>query len=146
MHVTQNCDLPDDDQSPPVTVLAVDDHPMVLQSLQVLLRAKGFAAQTAASGEAAVEYCRSHPGEIGIVITDSMMPGMDGRETILALRALDPRLEFIAMSGGANSEEIAQLRALGITAFLQKPFTIPEIMAALAQAQASRSFASAPVP
>jgi CheY-like chemotaxis protein len=146
MHATQNCDLPSDNRSPPVTVLAVDDHPMVLQSLQLLLRAKGFAARAASSGEAAVEYCRSHPGEVGIVITDSMMPGMDGRDTIMALRTLDPHLEFIAMSGGANSEEIAQLWELGITAFLQKPFTIPEIMAALAQAQTSRSQTSAPVP
>jgi CheY-like chemotaxis protein len=120
------------------TVLVVDDHPMVLHSLQLMLRAKGYRVMGAACGEAAIEICRSHPGEIGVVITDLMMPGMDGRAAIQALRALDPRLEFIAVSGGASPEEIAQLEALGIVGFLRKPFSVVEMMEALQKAQAIR--------
>jgi two-component system response regulator YesN len=73
-----------------------------------------------------------------VVITDLMMPGMDGRAAIRALRDLEPGLEFIAVSGGATPEEIAQLEALGIVGFLRKPFSVVEMMEALQKAQANR--------
>jgi CheY-like chemotaxis protein len=115
-------------------VLVVDDHPPVLQALRFLLESKGYDALSAPDGEIACELCRSRRGEISVVITDLMMPGMDGVATIRALRAVDPQLEFIAMSGGASAQEVAELDGLGIKAFLQKPFSVEDMVRALRMA------------
>jgi CheY-like chemotaxis protein len=115
-------------------VLVIDDHPPVLQALHFLLESKGYNALSAPDGETAVELCRHRPGEISVVITDLMMPGMDGAATIRALREVDPQLEFIAMSGGAGPQEVAALEVLGVKAFLQKPFSVDDMVRALRRA------------
>lgn len=115
-------------------VLVIDDHPPVLQALKFLLESKGYTALTAPDGETAVELCRRRHGDIAAVVTDLMMPGMDGVETIRALRKVDAGLEFIAMSGGASPREVAALEALGVKAFLQKPFGVDDLVQALRRA------------
>lgn len=119
-------------------VLVVDDNPAVLQSMQMMLRVKGFNALAAASGEEAVAILRQHLGKVGVVITDLMMPGMDGRETIKVLRELDPALQFIVISGAASSEEVAALYAMGVVEFLAKPFGLAEMLNTLQKAEALR--------
>jgi len=123
-------------------VLVVDDHQSVLQTLRFLLESKGYRPLIAPNGETALTLCRQHLGEVSVVITDLMMPGMDGTATIRALRAMDPHLEFIAMSGGADGGDIAELQALGVIAFLYKPFRVDEMLQALRQALEKRAAAS----
>lgn len=120
------------------TVLLVDDQPEVLASVQLMLKHCGYAVLTALSGAAALALVQEQQGQIGVVVTDLMMPEMDGRETICRLREVDPHLPFIAISGNASPEDIASLYALGVVEFLAKPFSGGDLCRALVKALALR--------
>ncbi|MCW1924508.1 response regulator [Luteolibacter arcticus] len=104
-------------------ILLVDDEPAVLQVLRQALLAEGFEVEIAANGREAVERVKERLFDL--VLTDLIMPEMDGIQTILALRAVDPFLRVIAMSGGIMSGEgdfLPLARQLGAQAVLSKPF------------------------
>ena len=70
-------------------------------------------------------------GTVKVVITDMMMPYMDGPSTIRALRRLDPSLRFIAASGLVGDQKIADIMIDGGIVFLQKPFTADVLLSTL---------------
>ncbi|MCX6903739.1 MAG: response regulator, partial [Verrucomicrobia bacterium] len=115
-------------------VLVVDDDESVLLSLKFLLQSEGYRVLAAAGGLEAVSLCGRHKGRIAAVVTDMMMPVMDGVATIRALRALDPDLPFIAISGGLHWNEGDDLTPLELAAFIQKTFRINELEQALQKA------------
>lgn len=87
---------------------------------------------TAASGLGIESVVAQHKAEL--VITDMLMPGRDGVETILALRQRHPGLRLIAMSGGGNrgNLDLGMARKLGVAATLPKPFEPQELVARVA--------------
>jgi PAS domain S-box-containing protein len=105
------------------TILLVEDESGVRRLSRTILEAQGYTVLEAASGDEALEVARSHAGEIHLVATDVIMPGMSGRVLWDRLRVLreDPRVLFIS---GYTDDAIARHGVLesGI-AFLQKPFT-----------------------
>jgi two-component system, cell cycle sensor histidine kinase and response regulator CckA len=115
-------------------VLVVDDHPAVLEAMRILLESKGYNVLLAASGFEAVQVCRQHKGDITTVLTDMMMPKMDGVATVRALREIDSNLKFIGISGIVDSGQIKELDSLKLTAFLQKPFAMEELVQTLQKA------------
>jgi CheY-like chemotaxis protein len=127
-------------------VLVVDDHRAVLDAVRLLLECRGYQVLAASCGAEAVKICRGRPGEILAVVTDLMMPGMNGLATIGALRELEPDLPFIGISGTVDSNKIREFSALGLVALLHKPFSMEEMMEALTQAFQQRARASAPNP
>ncbi len=100
-------------------ILLVEDEGGLRRSLVAVLEARGFKVLPAASGEEALEIAARHP-EIGLVVTDVIMPGIGGPELARALAAAGSRAPVLFMSGYAGDE----LRVLesGV-AFLAKPFT-----------------------
>ncbi len=105
------------------TILLVEDESGVRRLSRTILEAQGYTVLEAASGDEALEIARSHAGEIHLVATDVVMPGMSGRVLWDRLRVLrpDPRVLFMS---GYTDDAIAKHGVLepGI-AFLQKPFT-----------------------
>src|ERR1019366_3646341 len=105
------------------TILLVEDESGVRRLSRTILEAQGYIVLEAASGDEALEVVRSHAGEIHLVATDVIMPGMSGRVLWDRLRVLlpDPRVLFMS---GYTDDAIARHGVLepGI-AFLQKPFT-----------------------
>jgi hypothetical protein len=63
------------------------------------------------------------PGRISLVLTDIMMPFMDGVALIRALKKLDPRIKVVASSGLGQADRMAELKNLSVKAFLAKPYT-----------------------
>lgn len=114
-------------------VLVVDDEPAVLRALTAMLRRLGFEPVPVAGGAAAVEACRAQCGRIAAVVLNVQMPGPDGPATLARLRALDPRLPCLFVTGGSgySSEE---LRARGAVAVLMKPLAMAEFGRAVAAA------------
>jgi two-component system cell cycle sensor histidine kinase/response regulator CckA len=109
------------------TVLIVDDEETPRSVTCRMVRALGYEAQSARDGREALRYLQQHPGEVRLLLTDVVMPYMDGGE--LAERALDlhPRLPVVLMSSHPveNIEEL--LAGYPELPFLAKPFTTEKL-------------------
>jgi CheY-like chemotaxis protein len=80
-------------------VLVVDEEACVRGVLGTLLRGQGFVVLLAASGLEAVTLYRQHGREIDAVVLDVRMPGLDGPQTLAALRQLDPHVRSVFLTG-----------------------------------------------
>jgi CheY-like chemotaxis protein len=118
----------------PRFVLVVDDHQSVLDAVQMVLEHRGYQVLLALGGAEAVRLYQSHRGEVLTVVTDMMMPGMDGYATIRALRELDPKLRFVGISGSVDPGRIREFRAVGLVTLLQKPFSMHDLIEAIKMA------------
>lgn len=112
------------------TILVVDDEPFILETAHDILDSHGYAVLTAANGREALDLWRLHRDEIALVLTDVMMPEMDGIALIQALRAEAPFLPILAASG-MMGEKADQVMAAGADRFLSKPFTVDRMTATL---------------
>ena len=93
----------------PVSILVIDDDPAIRELLSTILEADGYEVVTAQSGEEAIGWLRRQHFELAI--TDLIMPGMDGIQTLTALKDLAPDLEVLILTGNAGSESaIAALK------------------------------------
>ena len=104
-------------------ILLVDDDSIVLYTLRQILEAAGYDVQPASGGAMGLEFYRAQPFDV--VITDVIMPEMDGIEFMQNLRLIDPRVKVIAISGGSGRSYFANLEAirhLNPVAILPKPF------------------------
>jgi CheY-like chemotaxis protein len=111
------------------SILLVDDDLDVRHSLRRVLERAGHIVTEAGNGQEAVKLWRRHPGDL--VILDMFMPEKDGLETIVELRAHNPNVRIIAMSGGGAKNRLDILddaRLLGADLAIQKPFHPAELL------------------
>jgi DNA-binding NtrC family response regulator len=104
-------------------ILVVDDDALMRNMVSEWLTAAGYSVRQAEHGEAALAMLRIRPA--GLVITDMDMPGLDGLQTLAAVRRELPMLPVIAMSGkfGSGQDGSAQTAlSLGACKVLAKPF------------------------
>ena len=114
-------------------VLIVDDESPVRSLLEVALRKHGFAAWTAANGEQALHLYEPHRSEIDLVLLDVRMPGLDGPQTLAALRRFNPDILCCFMSGDSGTYSVEALLELGAARVFKKPFSLSEIIGVLGQ-------------
>ena len=112
-------------------ILVVDDEQRVREITQQTLEAFGYKVVLANDGADAVAIYASRAAEIAAVLTDMMMPVMDGPSAILVLRRLNPHLPIIAASGLALTEHVNRAAALGVKHFLPKPYTAHALLVML---------------
>lgn len=112
-------------------VLVIDDEEPIREITKGTLESFGYRVLLAADGTDAVATYAEHRDEIAIVLTDMMMPFMDGPATIRALKKLDPQVKIIAASGLTAQGKVVDADDLGVQAFLQKPFTAKRLLEAL---------------
>ncbi|MGR3582781.1 MAG: PP2C family protein-serine/threonine phosphatase, partial [Pseudooceanicola nanhaiensis] len=112
-------------------VLVVDDNPLQRRVLGSYLRGLGYAVETAAGGAEALEICRCDPPEL--VISDWMMPGMDGLAFCRAFRALarDDYGYFLLLTSKGEKANVAEGLDSGADDFLTKPVSADELRARL---------------
>ena len=115
-------------------ILIVDDEPSIRKVTQQTLDALGYRTCLAANGAEAISRYADAPSEIDVVLTDMMMPIMDGPETIRRLLAINPAVRIIATSGVTATRELAEISENGVKNFLPKPYTAEELVACLRQA------------
>lgn len=113
------------------TVLVVDDEAAVRKTIVTMLRRFGFDAVPAAEGREAVRWLAETGQDVRMVILDLTMPGMDGVETFRELCAVRPDLCVLLISGYNVNEAALRYAGLGIAGFLQKPFGVTGLRAAL---------------
>ncbi len=111
------------------TILLVEDEPAILRVGQRMLERLGYTVVPAATPGEALELARRHPGEIDLLMTDVVMPEMNGRDLARNLQSLFPGLRRLFMSG-YTADVIAHHGVLGEGVhFLQKPFSQAELAA-----------------
>jgi CheY-like chemotaxis protein len=105
------------------TILLVEDEPALLKMGQQMLQSLGYRVLTAATPSTAVNIAQEHPGEIHLLITDVIMPEMNGRELEKKLISLHPQIDTLFMSGYTGNL-IAHHGMLdeGVN-FIEKPFS-----------------------
>ncbi len=109
------------------TVLIVDDEETPRAVTCRMVRALGYQAHSARDGREALRYLQQHPGEIRLLLTDVVMPYMDGGELAERARDLQPRLPIVLMSSHPL-ENIGELLAgYPEIPFLAKPFTTEKL-------------------
>jgi two-component system, cell cycle sensor histidine kinase and response regulator CckA len=113
------------------TVLVVDDEPSVRQITRQTLEAFGYRTIVAADGAEAVATYASRQREIDVVITDMMMPVMDGVTTIKVMRRMNRRVRIIAASGLAANGNVSKAADAGVNYFLPKPYTAQKLLTTL---------------
>ena len=114
-------------------ILVVDDEAAVRAIAQQTLEAFGYRALVAADGTEALSLYSQHPGQVAAVITDLMMPVMDGNVTIQVLRRINPAVKIIAGSGIVTEGTSARMAQLGVKHFLPKPYSTQAVLTALHQ-------------
>ncbi|MFW5829258.1 MAG: AAA family ATPase [Planctomycetota bacterium] len=117
----------------PRHVLVIDDEEIVRRLAADVLELAGHTVVTCASGEAGVAYYRQHAQDIDVIILDMIMPGMNGKQTFEALRAIDPGAVIILASGHSLDSDTRELLRCGAHAFLQKPFSREDLDSILRQ-------------
>jgi two-component system, cell cycle sensor histidine kinase and response regulator CckA len=126
-----------------VNILLVEDQPAILAVAQRILRRAGHHVLTADSAEAALKLSQEHEGPIDLLVTDVVMTGMNGPALAARLSPQRPEMQTLFMSG--YSGEHAQLfdHPEGGAAFLAKPFTPTDLLAAVTALLAARASSSA---
>lgn len=111
------------------TIFVVEDEPAVLQLAVRALGALGYRVFSAADGASALRLAEAHDGPIDLLLTDLIMPGMNGRELAETLQARRPGLRVLFMSGYTADILHGGAAAFDDAAVLAKPFSIQQLAA-----------------
>jgi two-component system cell cycle sensor histidine kinase/response regulator CckA len=109
-------------------ILIIDDEPSIREITKTSLEAYNYKAITASDGIEAIALYAEYRDKISIVLTDMLMPSMDGITTIRTLHKINPNVKIIAISGLATSDKMNAAYDLGIKAFLSKPYTAKQLL------------------
>jgi PAS domain S-box-containing protein len=110
------------------TVLLVEDEPAILEVSKAMLDILGYTLLASNSPREALQLAARHSGAIDLLITDVIMPEMNGLDLSIQLRTLIPGLETIYISGYPASV-IAQKGVLQVENYIQKPFSMKDLAA-----------------
>jgi CheY-like chemotaxis protein len=106
------------------TVLLVDDDEMVRNFVERVLRQHGYTVHAAADAEAALAVCAREAASIRLLLTDVVMPGMNGAELAVRVRSLLPGVRVVFMSGYTDEAIVDRALASATASYMQKPLTV----------------------
>ena len=106
----------------------VDDEAGILAATCRLLERHNYKVISAADGAEALTLFSRHRSEVRLIMTDVMMPVMDGLALTRVVKRIDPDILMLAASGLEHDAKFDELRALGVRFFLTKPFTAEKLL------------------
>jgi PAS domain S-box-containing protein len=109
-------------------LLVIDDEPAIRDITKASLENHNYQVITASDGIEAIALYVEHQEQISVVLTDMLMPSLDGLTTIRTLQKINPDVKIIAVSGLAASDKVNAAYAMGVKAFLCKPFTANQLL------------------
>jgi CheY-like chemotaxis protein len=136
----QHVSFAPNNQPPPIrlgsktTVLLIDDEDDVRRMATRILNRGGYRVISAIDGETGLQIFRQHHQDLAFVLLDMTMPHMDGAQTMRGLRAINPHVPVVLMSGYSVEDLNHQLVGIQPTAFVQKPFNTHDILALIGAA------------
>src|SRR5439155_4475913 len=113
--------------------LLVDDERALVEMTKETLETYGYRVLMASHGAEALLIYQQHRDEIAAVITDVMMPVMDGPTLVRTLRQINPQVKIICVSGLASEHKLAEIDKSHVRAFITKPFTSATLLTTVAQ-------------
>jgi len=116
----------------PINLLVVDDEEEFLVSITKSLTVRNFKVIAVNRGEKAIETVKSHPFDVALV--DLKMPGINGEETLSALKKEQEGLEVVILTGHGTIDAAIECTKIGAFAFLQKPCELTELLDTLTRA------------
>ena len=116
-------------------ILVIDDERQIRETVQRILERDGHTVQVAENGKIGVKLFRENPSDL--VITDILMPGQDGFDTIKILKKEFPKIPIIAISGGAPALKaqfgLEAAEIFGASRILAKPLAKADLLAAVSE-------------
>lgn len=120
-------------------VLVIEDDEAVRFSLEMVLKSMGHDVEVAVNGAQGLALCQDQ--DFDLVITDLIMPEMDGVEAILELKIKKPDQKIIAISGGGKYVDIMETTyRLGADCALTKPFSVNDLSTCVTKVLAGEKF------
>lgn len=113
-------------------ILVMEDDLSVAKGLEMVLNEEGYAVDLAATGELAMKAFREK--RFDLLVADLRLPDIDGMEIIRQVKAKDPRIEVIVITGYGTSSQAVEAMKMGVHDFLPKPFTEDQIKTAVDEA------------
>ena len=107
------------------------------------LRQLGYSVWLAADGHEALDLYRNHCETIDVVLLDVRMPGLDGPQTLAALKEIAPQVRCCFMSGHFGRYSADELRELGAARVFEKPFRLAEVAGVLSELADGRHWPAA---
>ncbi|MFN8360985.1 MAG: PAS domain S-box protein [Candidatus Kapaibacterium sp.] len=126
--VDEDSELPGSTENEGQTILVVDDEAAILEITVSELIERGYSVLSAGNGMEALDVFRQHRHEIALIITDMVMPVMDGPALIKEVHAMNPHMKIIGVSGLKQYGEVALEDNV---AFIHKPYTLEKLIATI---------------
>lgn len=111
------------------TILLVEDEEFVRNVTQEVLEMEGYKVLCVANGAEAIACLTEHPTAIDLLLTDVVLPGMNGRDLAARLASMQPHLKVMYMSGYTDNSVLRNSVAEASAPYLQKPFTLDALVA-----------------
>ncbi len=116
------------------TILVVDDELSILTITKHTLESYGYRVLTADDGAQAIGVFAMNRTDVALTLTDMMMPVMDGPALVKAIRRIDAGARIVAVSGLQGGVNVARAAQVGVTDFLEKPFTAQQLLITIRKA------------
>jgi two-component system chemotaxis response regulator CheY len=113
-------------KSIPKQALVVDDMSVIRQLLMAILKHIGFECLGASNGSVALDLLAKR--KFDLVLCDWNMPGMNGSELVRAIRVTYPSIPIIMVTAESDPKRVAELRDLGVSGYVVKPFKPPVLV------------------
>lgn len=122
-----------------VNILVIDDEQIMRDGSSHILSKDGWQVLSAENGEQGLNLIQGQSGQIDVILLDLMMPGMSGMEVLDHIRAIDPNLLVIVITGYATVESAVEAMKKGAYDFISKPFTPDQLRIVVRRALEKRA-------
>ncbi len=120
--------------SRPVTILVVDDDPLLLRMTEIVLDGLGYRVLLASSGRHALDRVEQEQGSLDLMVLDLRMPDMDGMTVLREARKRHPGLRVLLVTGYASDNVLQTLQEVGAVGVLEKPYDVDTFAEAVQKA------------
>jgi PAS domain S-box-containing protein len=114
-------------------IMVIDDEADIREITTRTLESNGYRVIAAKDGREAVELYQNEADNIHLVLTDMVMPNLDGPGTIRALMEINPGVRIVATSGVKTTGKLAEATEVGAKTFLPKPYTADKLLTVIAE-------------
>ncbi len=109
------------------TVLVIDDEMVMREIAKLMLEQCGYNVILADNGATGLELYKQHKADIDLIVLDMVMPVMSGIDAFYELKAVDPEVKILLVSGFKQDARVKKLIEEGVNGFIQKPYTMEKL-------------------